>query len=401
MKNYVRLAAPLLVALAISACSAGGSSSLPATTNDAGRTGASMPEWLLTGSAKAACTGSRVGRAQCDVLIERGGVHPAVAGLTPANIEGAYSLPSSTNGSGQIVAIVDAYDNPDVASDLAHYRSNFGLPAANFRKYNQNGQQSNYPSGDTGWGVEIDLDVQMVSATCPLCTIYLIEANSSSWSDLQTAEAQAVSLGATIVTNSYSGSGGSESSYNTPGITYVASSGDNGYGLYQPATFQAVVAAGGTVLTARRNGTYKEVIWVDSGGGCSSTNEPKPSWQTDPDCSHRTGSDASAVATNVAEYDSYGEGGWFTVAGTSISSPVLAGVFGLAGNATSQDGGKNLWTLNPSQLQNDLHAITAGGKMNGCPTNVRRTYLCKAGTGQFGQFSGASGWGSPNGIGAF
>ena len=78
---------------------------------------------------------------------------------------------------GQIVAIVDSYDNPNVASDLAKYRSHYGLPKAKFYKYNQDGQQSHYPKGNTGTGVEIDLDVEMVSASCPNCTIYLIESN--------------------------------------------------------------------------------------------------------------------------------------------------------------------------------------------------------------------------------
>ncbi|HET6275333.1 MAG TPA: hypothetical protein VFE16_05260 [Candidatus Cybelea sp.] len=400
MKPILKLAAPLLVTLAFAACSAGGSSSLPNASAQPTEGKRMLPHWLLTGAASPACRGSRVGHAQCDVLLETGGASPAVAGLGATTLETYYNLPSSTSGSGQIVALVDAYDNPNVSSDLATYRSQFGLGTATFQKYNQNGQESNYPSGNTGWGVEIDLDVEMVSAACPRCTIYLVEANSSAWSDLQQAEAEAVSLGATIVSNSYDGTGASESSYDTPGITYVASSGDDGYGLYDPATFQSVVAAGGTTLTPKAK-SYIEKVWIDSGGGCSSTHEPKPSWQADPDCGYRTGSDASAVAAGVAEYDTYGNGGWFTVSGTSISSPLLAGVYGLAGNATSQDGGKNLWMLSSGQLQNDLHAITKGGPVDGCAKSVKRTYLCKVGTAQFGQYSGPDGWGSPNGVGAF
>jgi subtilase family serine protease len=395
MKVTLKFGVPLLAAIAIAGCS-GGSSSLPNTgaTNTATH---SLPHWLLTGSAKPACTGSRIGHAQCDVLIETGGAHPNVVGWTAPNLEAAYNLPYTTNGSGQIVALVDAYDNPHVASDLATYRSAFGLPAANFTKYNQSGQQGNYPSGNVGWGLEIDLDVEMVSAACPLCTIYLVEANSASAGNLEAAEAEAVKLGATIVSNSYSGTGLSESYYDTAGVTYLASAGDDGYGLYQPATFQAVVSAGGTVLKESHS-AYSEKVWDGSGGGCSSTGEPKPSWQTDPGCKYRTGNDASAVAVGVAEYDSYSYGGWVEVDGTSISSPLLAGVFGLAGNSTSQDGGKNIWTLNPSQLETDLHVISKGN--DGC-SGVKSKYLCKAGTGEFGQYSGPSGWGTPNGIGAF
>jgi hypothetical protein len=399
MKRILRGAVPLLATLAIAACSAGGSSGLPGTSDAQARTGRTLPHWLLTGSAKAACTGSRIGQAQCDVLLENRGAHPnAVAGWTPAQLETAYDLPSSTDGSGQTVAIVDAYDNPDVASNLATYRANFGLPAANFTKYNQTGQQSNYPSGSVGWGLEIDLDTQMVSTGCPNCKIILVEANSSTWSNLEAAEAEAVKLGATIVTNSYSGSGASESSYDTSGVTYVASSGDSGYGLYDPATFKSVVAAGGTNLAYSARKGYTETVWDDSGGGCSSTGESKPSWQSDPGCSYRTGSDVSADAVDVAEYDSYGYGGWVQVDGTSISSPLLASVFALAGNSTSQDGGENIWNLSASQKSSYLHDITKGN--DGC-SGVSHKYLCKAGTGQFGQFAGPTGWGSPNGIGAF
>jgi subtilase family serine protease len=414
MHGLWKLAVPLAAALAVVACSSGGSNSLPGTTYQPTAETQSVPHWLVSNSAKPACAGTRIGHAQCDVLIETrvAAAHrhgrASIAGWSAPELESYYNLPSTTSGSGQIVAVVDAYDNPDVASNLATYRSEWGLGTANFYKYNQDGQQSNYPQGDVGWGVEIDLDVEMVSASCPLCTIYLVEANSSNWSDIETAEDEAVTLGATVISNSYSGSGASESYYDTPGITYLASAGDDGYGLYDPATYKAVVAVGGTVLTQKTIGIkigpgfskYSESVWDDSGGGCSSTNETKPSWQTDPDCSYRTGNDTSAVAWDAAEYDTYGYGGWFEVGGTSVASPLVGGVFGLAGNSTSQDGGEALWSLNTSGLSNDLHAITKGSIVD-CPSKYESTYLCKAGTNQFGQYSGPSGWGTPNGIGAY
>ena len=97
------------------------------------------------------------------------------------DIEAAYNLPSMSKGSGQIVAVVDAYDNPNVASDLAAYRRYYGLPKGKFYKFNQHGQQGHYPKrGDSGRTLEIDLDVEMVAATCPNCTIYLVEDNNSS-----------------------------------------------------------------------------------------------------------------------------------------------------------------------------------------------------------------------------
>jgi subtilase family serine protease len=338
---------------------------------------------------------------QCDVLIEdKGAVNPALPpGLGATVLETYYNLPSSSKGSGQIVAIVDAFDNPNVASDLAVYRSEFGLPTANFTKYNQTGQTSNYPAGNKGWGVEIDLDVEMASASCPNCTIYLIEANNSGSKNLYAAEKEAVKLGADIVSNSWGGGGGDASggAFDTPGVTYLASAGDGGYGMMDPADYDTVVSVGGTTL--RPNGsTYTEAVWVDSGGGCSVVS--KPSWQKDPKCSKRTGNDIAAVALNVSEYDTYDYSGWFTVGGTSVSSPLMAGVFGLAGNASKQDGGKNFWKLSKKKVKKNLHTDITGS-VGGCPSQYTGTYLCTAGTGQFKTYSGPTGWGSPNGIGAF
>jgi subtilase family serine protease len=345
--------------------------------------------------------------AQCNVLIRvgsassDGGSGPA-GGYSPAQLQAAYNLPSASKGAGQIVAVVDAYDNPNVASDLANYRSYFGLPAATFYKYNQNGGQNNYPKGDPYWGVEIDLDVEMVSASCPNCTIYLIEAYSSLWSDLQTAEAEAVKLGSHVVSNSYNGNGASQKYYSTKGVTYLASAGDYGYnngpyGLGDPVSFPSVVAVGGTTLTQGGGSRgWTESVWPGSGAGCSK--DLKPKWQHDPGCKFRTANDVSAIAdpsTGPSEYDSYGYGGWMVVGGTSVSSPFLAGVFGLAGNASSQTGGKTFWSRK-HQGGNDLFAITSGSDGNCSPR-----YLCTAGTQEYRDYSGPGGWGTPNGIGAF
>ena len=235
----------------------------------------------------------------------------------------------------------------------------------------------------------------MVAATCPKCTIYLIEANSNNTNDLYTAEKEAVTLGAKVVTNSWGGGGGggSGNAFNTAGIVYLASSGDSGNGMQDPADYTTVVSVGGTVMQ-KSGSTYTETVWHGSGGGCSVVS--KPSWQHDPGCSKRTGNEVSAVAWNVAVYDTYGYSGWGTVGGTSVSSPLLAGVFGLAGNAATRQGGKPFWTLKKKKLKKSLHAITSGN--NG---TCGGSYLCTAGTGQFGTYSGPAGWGTPNGIGAF
>ncbi len=241
----------------------------------------------------------------------------------------------------------------------------------------------------------------MVSASCPNCNIILVEANNADFSDLGIAEVEAVTLGATIVSNSYSGSGGIVADYDTPHITYLASSGDSGYGVADPADFDSVVSVGGTTLVQGGGGRgWTETVWNGTGGGCS--NQPKPAWQSDTGCSHRTANDVSADAnpnTGAAEYDTYGEAGWIQVGGTSLSSPLLAGVFGLAGNSTQQNGGQNFWVHasvpKPSATLN-LWYISVGNDGTCSPT-----YLCTAGTREFGNYSGPAGWGTPNGIGAF
>ncbi len=394
MKGPLKLVAPLVAALAVAACSAGGSSNLPAN-GMAAMPLIHVPHWLANHTDVAACSGSRIGQAQCDALIPTRRVNPNYIGWTASELEAAYNLPYKTAGKGQNVYVVDAFDNPDVETDFATYRSDMGLPKGTLNKYNQEGQMSNYPSGSPGWGVEIALDVEMVSASCPNCTVNLIEANSNNDGDLENAEAEAVKLGATIISNSYDGSGLSESYFDTKGVSYLASSGDGGYGLYQPASFQHVFAVGGSVLTVKTSTKrgYGEIVWSDSGGGCSDTNEPKPSWQKDPDCSLRTGSDIGAVAENAAEYDTYDEGGWFPIDGTSISSPLVAGMIALAGNSTKQTGGENLWKLKKKKQKKEIYTITIGsdGSCGG-------EYLCTAGTKQFGIYSGPTGWGTPHGV---
>jgi subtilase family serine protease len=408
VNGTIKVVAPLVAALAIAACNAGGSSSMPGTTGATGQAPAAshgmIPDWQAQHLATPVCADARPGRANCLALLQsREGLRPNVAGIAPIDIQTRYALPI-TKGSGQIVAIVDAYDNPNIASDLGKYRTNFGLGTATFNKYNQLGQQSNYPQGSTGWGVEEDLDVDMVSAACPKCTIYLIEANSNQTSDLEIAEAEAVTLGAHIISNSWicygSSCGTSESSFNTPGVVYLAASGDSGYNQNGPPEwFGSVVSVGGTVLS-KTGSTYKEVVWNGAGGGCSSngggSGQTKPSWQKDPKCTKRTDADVSANAWDAAEYDSYGAGGWITVGGTSAASPLNAGVFGLAGNASSQTDAKKFWTLSAKKLKHALNYISVGN--NG---SCGGSYLCTAGTHQFKTYSGPAGWGTPHGIGAY
>jgi subtilase family serine protease len=403
----MKLAAPVIAALTVAACSAGGSSNLPATAGLTPVQSTSIPYWKATGEAKQVCPDVPPGFAHCDVLLMGSKSGPDVAGFGPPDLQAAYNLPSSTNGAGQIVAIVDAYDNPNAATDLAMYRSEFNLGKAKFVKYNEKGEKGNYPAScsgsQTSWCLEDDLDIEMVAAICPKCTIYLVEANGANTRSLQTAEAEAVKLGAHIVSNSWGCAGSNDcvnpKFFDKPGVVYLASAGDFGYGTQAPAALASVISAGGTVL--HKNGSsYTESVWPDTGVGCAS-GVTKPSWQHDPGCSSRTMNDVAAVALGVAEYDTFGPyHGWFTVMGTSISSPLLASIFALAGNADKVNAAEGFWTLKKKALKKDLHEITSG-TVSGCPASLAGSYLCQAGTKQYKSYSAPDGWGTPNGIGAF
>src|SRR5512133_880695 len=220
------------------------------------------------------------------------------SGYAPADLQNAYALASATGGSGQTIAIVDAFDDPNAESDLGVYRAQFGLPpctTANgcFRKVDQNGGTS-YPRPDRGWALEISLDVQMASAVCPNCRILLVEAASNSFANLATAVDTAYRLGASVISNSYGGSEFSgetsyESHFNHPGVPITVSSGDGGYGVEYPAASQFVTAVGGTTLSRASNARgWTETTWSGAGSGCSAY-IAKPSWQRDPGCSNRAG----------------------------------------------------------------------------------------------------------------
>lgn len=310
----------------------------------------------------------------------------------------AYGIPDG--GADTTVGVVIAHDYPHAERDLNHYRARFGLPpctTANgcFRKINQRGEQGNYPTFDPGWSVEGALDLQMVSAACPTCSIVLAEANQPTDKPLNRAIAAAINAGATVTNHSY---GRSETTgitdlnawYSRPGVTAVAASGDSGF---QPATFPAsspdVVAVGGTTLARSLNTPrgWTERAWTNAGSGCSAY-FAKPGWQSDPSCHNRSYADLSAAAFNIDIFVTSVPRpyrGWLLVGGTSASSPLVAGLIGAAG----ADG------MRPDHLYADSTRfvdITHGS--NGyCQGN----YLCTAGPG----FDGPTGWGTPRGLAPF
>lgn len=325
------------------------------------------------------------------------------SGLGPTDLRGAYNLTTSGSASAT-VAIVDANDDPNAESDLASYRSTYGLPACTtangcFKKVNQNGQASPLPAGDTGWAGEISLDVDMVSAICPGCHILLVEANSATMADLGTSVNTAVSMGAKYVSNSYGGGeDGSEPSsdssyFNHPGVAITASTGDSGYGISYPASSAGVTAVGGTSLTKASNSRgWSESAWSGAGSGCSSS-VSKPSFQNgvNTGCAKRANADVSAVAdpqTGVAVYQTYGGSGWAVYGGTSASSPIIASVFALAGTPGANDQPASY----PYAHTSNLYDVTTGNN-GSCSTTVQ----CQAGPG----WDGPTGWGTPNGTAAF
>jgi subtilase family serine protease len=350
-----------------------------------------------------ACEAVKVTSGAGALVKSAGAVNPEAApsGYGPDDLRGAYSLPS-TGGSGATVAIVDAYDNPNAEADLATYRSTYGLDACTtangcFSKVGQSGTSS-LPQADPGWAEEISLDLDMVSATCPQCHILLVEADSSSMTDLGASVNTAVSLGAKYVSNSYGGGESSADSqydsryFDHPGVAITVSAGDAGYGVEYPAGSKYVTAVGGTSLTKDSSSRgWTESTWTGTGSGCSAY-DAKQSWQTDGDCANRSVADVSAVAdpaTGVAVYDTYGtDSGWEVFGGTSASSPIIASVYALAGTPSAG----SYPTSFPYSHTSSLNDVTSGS--NG---DCSGSYLCSGAVG----YDGPTGLGTPNGVTAF
>jgi subtilase family serine protease len=364
----------------------------------------------------AVCPGAEALAARCHASVvtdARGNPDATTSptGYGPAQFLGAYSLSGLASGL-KTVTIVDAYDNPTIRNDLSVYSNTMGIadlptctsPAdarACFIKVNQSGGTSSFPRKDAGWALEIALDVEVAHAVCQNCKIILVEGSSNQFVDLGAAVNTAANLGANVISNSYGGSEFSQEStstyggfFNHPGIAITVSSGDSGYGVEFPAASRYVTAVGGThlVKSATARG-WTETVWNGAGSGCSAY-ITKPSFQSTiagVSCSRRMVADVSAVAdpnTGVSVYDTYRlhPGGWLVFGGTSVSAPIIAAVYALAGNTASI-------TANayPYSHTSSLFDVTSGSNGN-CGT-----FLCTARAG----WDGPTGLGTPNGTGAF
>jgi subtilase family serine protease len=322
----------------------------------------------------------------------------APRGLGPADLQSAYNIPNSSSTA--TIAIVDAFGYPNAERDLGVYRAQYGLPPCTkangcFKKVGQTGSPIT-PGYNIGWAQETALDLDMASAACPTCKILLVEANTNSFANLAAAVQYASSQpGVVAVSNSYGGSESSSSlsfasAYSHPGVAIVASSGDGGYGVESPADLPTVIAVGGTNLARAANSRgWTESAWTGAGSGCSGY-VPRQSFQDDAFCTRRSVADVSAVADPASGVAVYGPSrgnlaAWLVFGGTSVSSPLIAGIFGNKGVGANDATG--FW-----KGRAFLNDITTGA--NGSCGGL---YFCTAGVG----YDGPTGNGTPNGTGAF
>jgi len=296
--------------------------------------------------------------------------------------------------------LIDAGDDPTAESDLAVYRSAFGLPPCSssngcFRKVNQTGSPSGLPAVLSGWPQETGIDIEMASAVCPSCNILLVEADSPQMSDLGSAVDTAAALGASAISNSYyapeyDGELADETHFNHAGTAITVSAGDTGFGTTFPASSRYVTAVGGTTIARGGVQGWTQSVWSGTGSGCSSY-VPKPAWQHDAGCAKRTVADVAVVGdpqTGVTVYNTTAakaQQGWGVYGGTSVGAPIVAAMYALAGNARSVNGAATAYA-NTSTFLSIL-----SGKNGTCSP----AYLCTAGPG----YNGPGGVGTPTGVG--
>jgi len=338
-------------------------------------------------------------------------------GLTPAQLSSAYGYEPSGAGTGQTVAIVDAFDDPKIEEDLATFDSQYKLASCTtasgcFKKVSQTGSTTALPATDTsGWSVEVTLDVEMVHSTCPACKVLLVESKNAEFTNLAAAVNEAVSLGATEVSNSYGGPEATvpiaEKAYDHPGVVIAAATGDYGYDGWTylnegfrpperpniPSSLPSVVATGGTTLRLDESGKRtSETVWngngpVDggafiegaSGGGCSTLFAAEP-WQRDvagfaaTGCgSKRLAADVSALADPLTGFDIYDSNNcgkacesfkrgkdWVTIGGTSLATPFISSLYALAGGSNGVSD-PSLTLYGHLGDASSLYDVTAGG----------------------------------------
>jgi subtilase family serine protease len=341
----------------------------------------------------------------------RGNATTGPTGLSPAQIRHAYGFDQIANlGAGQTLAIVDAFDDPNIESDLSVFNSTLLLPACTtangcFRKI----YATHKPRSDAGWSLEMSLDVEWAHAIAPQAKILLVEAASASFTDLMRAVDVAVQNGASVVSMSFGGNDfSSEVNYDyhfaASHVTFVASSGDSGNGVEYPAASPNVVAVGGTTLQILDStGSYGgETAWSGSGGG-KSAYEVEPYYQTGypipndtngkrgvPDVAYDADPNTGFPVYDTVSYQ--GQAGWFQVGGTSAGAPQWSALFAIVNSLRVANGrlpltGTNVdvyATAQTATYSTNFHDITAG-------TNGTCGLLCNTAAG----YDYVTGLGSP------
>jgi len=272
--------------------------------------------------------------------------NPTPVGWAPSALANVYGIRwIASTGASKKIAIVDAYNSPTIAADLATFSTTYGLPQCTvasgcFTKINQTGGPT-MPATDAGWAVEINLDVEWAHAIAPAAKIVLVEASSASFSDLMTAENTARNSGAQVISNSWgAGEFNGEASLDSAwaplaGQTVFFAAGDSGVGAEYPSSAPNVVSVGGTNVHVSGN-NVTETAWTGGGGGCSlyesATIQQKALGTfVQSGCgTKRATPDLAAIAdpaTGVGVYTTTaysGITGWLMVGGTSLASPVVA-----------------------------------------------------------------------------
>jgi subtilase family serine protease len=341
----------------------------------------------LAGSAQAVCGQPGVGIAQCltDVLELSATTRDAATptGLSPGAIEGVYGYTSaSTAGFGQTIALVDAFNDPDAASDLNEFSAQYGLPTEctggssppscfEFRQVNQTGGSS-LPTTNSGWDLEISLDIEWAHALAPAASILLVEATDNYTPNLLAAEQYAAN-NAEYVSNSwgspeFAGEKSDDSYFTRLGVSYFFAAGDSGGAVEWPSSSPDVTSVGGTSLTFTAGGNLvRETAWSDGGGGCSRYETANAYQLTGGvNCAGRRATPDLALdadpRSGVSVYDSVSyedHFGWFTIGGTSASTVMVAAEAAVTG----ADVNAEYVYANPANIP--FRAITAGS--NGYP----------------------------------
>jgi len=323
------------------------------------------------------------------------GVQPAIpTGETPASIACVYGVTPRTTGcpktgtiiptgGAKAIAVVEYGNTSTMQSDLNTFSSQWGLPAVTATVICSPGPPPCPNNAGSGWDLETSLDVQWAHAMAPNAKIIVAEFTNDPLTDgAETAAAAAVAAaGGGEVSNSWTYGGeasselGLDSYFLKPGVVFFGSAGDSGLGAAYPSTSPNVISAGGTHIVRDSSGNFTgESCWSGSGGGISAY-EPLPNYQfiiSNIAHTHRGTPDLAAdadPATGVAVYSTTYCHGWCQVGGTSVSSPVLAGIVNGAGgfhSSTSSELSKTYGEYRiPAQWKAYFDDITAGS--NGSP----------------------------------